>query len=192
MISNNRNGGNPPLTAGEGQDDMEGQSGSERFPVEGQALPGAAWTFEAVQERLVEAVITCWRHPDRERAWQQVRSTWPEVLREQAAGDYDARGGDGSSSDVAIRPAALTRRDMGEMEEAFGWLDSVAPAERKLVGLALVQLAAGKREVSWRRLLRPMGLARGSDGLRMRYARALSGVAARLNGGNPRGFASTP
>jgi len=171
---------------------MEGQGGLMGVPVEGQSLPGAAWTFEAVQERLVEAMITCWRHPDRERAWQQVRSTWPEVLREQMAGDYDARGGEGTSSDVAIRPAALTRRDVGEMEEAFGWLDGIEGDERKLIGLALVQLARGGREVQWRRMLHPMGLTHGSDGLRMRYGRALAGIAARLNGGNPRGFASTP
>jgi len=160
--------------------------------MEGQTLPAAGWTFDMVQDRLVEAMITCWRHPDRERAWQRVRSTWPEVLREIAVGDYDARGGDHSSSDVAIRPAALTRQDVAEMEEAFGWLDAVAPAERKLVALALAELARGQRQVRWRRLLRPMGLARGSDGLRMRYGRAISGIAARLNGGNPLRIASTP
>lgn len=174
---------------------MEGTATNDQFPLEGDALPPTAWTFDMVQERLVEAMITCWRHPDRERAWQRVRSTWPEAMieRSQEAGDYDARGGQHSSSDVAIRPAALTRRDLAEMEEAFGWLGHIpAGPDRQLVGLAIVQLARGRREVSWRRLLAPMGLKHGSDGLRMRYGRAISSIADALNRRNPRASVSTP
>jgi hypothetical protein len=174
--------------------DMEVTDRNGGLPVEGETLPPTAWTFDLVQDRLVEAMITCWRHPDRERAWQRVRSTWPEAMieRDQMAGDYDARGGEGSSSDVAIRPAALTRRDQAEMEEAFAWLDAIDHDDRKLVGLAIVQLARGQREVRWRDLLRAMGLRRGADGLRMRYGRAIAAIAARLNGGNPRGSLSRP
>ncbi len=143
-----------------------------------------------IQDRLVEAMITCWRHPDRERGWQRLRSHWPEVTRE--AGDYDARGGDGSSSDVAIRPAALTRIETAEMEEAFGWVDRLAPRDRQLVGLVVTLLARGTREVRWSALLAPMGLRRGADGLRMRYGRAIASIAERLNGGNPRAALSIP
>lgn len=144
-----------------------------------------------VQERLIEAMIICWRNPDRERGWQTLRSAWPAVLRELSAGDYDARGGDLSSSEVALRPASVTRAEQDEMEEAFGWLDHVAPEERKVIGLAVIKLASGKhRSVPWGDLLRPMGLARGSDGLRMRYGRAITSIACRLNGGNPQGTAS--
>ncbi|APR54838.1 hypothetical protein CA223_06765 [Sphingomonas koreensis] len=160
--------------------------------MEGAALPPVAWTFEAVQDRLVEAMLTCWRHPDRERGWQRVRSTWPEITRELGAGDYDARGGESTSSDVAIRPASLTRRDVREMEEAFGWMGAIAPDDRKIVGLAITQLARGRREVAWRVVLRSMGLRHGSDGMRMRYGRAIAAVADRLNGGNPRASVSTP
>lgn len=171
---------------------MEGKAEMELVPVEGRTLPNAAWTFQSVEERLVEAMITCRRDSDRERAWLRVRSAWPDIVRERSAGDYDARGGEHASSDVALRPAALTRRDVAEMEEAFGWMDAVDPADRKLIGLAIVALARGQREIRWRKLLGPMGLDRGADGLRMRYARAIAAIAARLNGGNPRGFESTP
>ncbi|MEG3153013.1 hypothetical protein U1769_24230 [Sphingomonas sp. ZT3P38] len=157
--------------------------------MEGGVLPGH-WTFDAVQERLVEAMIICWRNPDRERGWQTIRSAWPDVLREQSAGDYDARGGAHSSSDVALRPAALTRAEQAEMEEAFGWLDAVPVHDRKLIGLAIVQLARGRREVSWLRLLKPMGLRHGSEGLRKRYGRAITAIATRMNGGNPRASVS--
>jgi len=136
---------------------------------------------------LVEAVRTCQRYPDRERGWQRIRSAWPEISRDVLAGDYDARGGDGSSSDVTLRSAAMTRQDVAEMEEAFGWLDAIRPADRKLIGLAIGQLARGRREVSWLRLLPAMGLTKGAEGLRMRYGRAITSICNRVNGGTLRG-----
>lgn len=164
----------------------------EALPTGGHCLPCDFWTFDMVQERLIEAMIICWRNPDRERGWQTLRSAWPDVLREVSAGDYDARGGDLSSSEVALRPCALTRAEQGEMEEAFAWLDHVPVEDRKVIGLAIVKLASGKhRAVPWRDLLRPMGMARGADGLRMRYGRAITSIAHRLNGGNARGIASS-
>lgn len=149
-------------------------------------------SFVEVQDRLVEAMLTCWRYPDRERGWQRLRSAWPEITRDVFAGDYDARGGDGSSSDVALRPASQTRAEVAEMEEAFGWLDAIAAEDRKLVGLAIVQLARGKREVAWGDLLRRMGLEHGGDGLRMRYGRALHAICVAQSGGNPSRSVSIP
>lgn len=171
--------------------DLERAVRQQAVPVEGGALPSEAWTFDMVQDRLVEAMITCWRHADRERGWQRLRSAWPEVTRERAAGDYDARGADGSSSDVALRPASLTRREIGEMEEAFGWAGALDPVDRRIVALAVAQLARGQRQVRWSRMLGDLGMTRGSDGLRVRYGRALASIAAMLNqpnGGKPRNF----
>lgn len=168
---------------------MEGTMAAIGVPVEGTALPGFL-TFDDVQDRLVEAMLTCWRHPDRERGWLRVKAIWPDVMPEP--GDYDARGGDLVSDGAALRPAALTRRDIAEMEEAFGWVEVVAADDRKLIGLAVSMLARGRREVAWSKVLRPMGLTRGAGGLRMRYGRAMAAVAARANGGNPQGIASTP
>lgn len=155
-------------------------------------MPDGFATFGDVEDRLVEAMITCWRTPDRERGWLQVKSNWPEALREMAVGDYDARGGDGVSSDVALRPASQTRAEVAEMEEAFGWLSSVPPEDRRLVAVVITQLARGKREVPWLKLVRSMGQGHGADGLRMRYGRAIAMMAAARNGGNPREVLSTP
>lgn len=152
---------------------------------------GGFMAFADVEDRLVEALLTCWRYPDRERGWQQLRSAWPEISRDVWAGDYDARGGDGASADVALRPASQTRGEIAEMEEAFGWLDAIVAEDRKLVGLAIGQLARGRREVSWRRMLAPMGLTQGADGLRMRYGRAIEVICNRINGGNPQADVST-
>jgi len=164
-------------------------------PIYGNAgrhgLPDTFLTFDEAQDRLVEAMITCWRTPDRERGWQTVRSNWPEALRELSAGDYDARGGDGTSADVALRPASQTRREVAEMEEAFAWVSILSDDDRRLVALAITQLARGRREVSWSRLLRPLGLKRGADGLRMRYGRAIEAVCRAKNGGNPREVVSS-
>jgi hypothetical protein len=139
-------------------------------------------SFTAVEDRLVEALLTCWRYPDRERGWQTLRSAWPEISRTDP-GDHDARGGD--MTGAVLRPAAQTRAEISEMEEAFGWLDSVAPEDRKLIGLAIVQLAKGKREVSWVDLMRQMGIKRGADGLRMRYSRAITAIAQAQSRRNP-------
>jgi hypothetical protein len=149
-------------------------------------------SFDDVQDRLVEAMLTCWRYPDRERGWQTLRSAWPEISRDVWAGDYDARGGDGTSADVALRPASQTRVEIAEMEEAFGWLDAVSPDDRRLIGHVIRDLARGQREVSWLRLLPRLGLDRGAHGLRKRYTRAINGICVRRNGGNPRADVSSP
>jgi len=166
---------------------MEGLPADVAPPMEGESLPREFWTFDMVQERLVEAMITCWRHPDRERGWQRVQCAWPDILREVSAGDYDARGADAASAEVEMRPASLTRIEVGEMEEAFAWTDMLALDDRKLVGMAITELAKGQREVKWRRLLLRMGLQRGADGLRMRYGRAINAICIAKNGGNARG-----
>ena len=162
-------------------------------PMEGDTLPTTFWTFTDVEDRLVEALLICWRQPDRERGWQATRASdgpWHLVMAEP--GDYDARGGDGTSSDVAIRPASLTRREIGEMEEAFGWVGMLPADDRKVVALAIAELARGKREVRWSQLLKPMGLMRGADGLRMRYGRAINAICKAKNGGNAGRSVSTP
>lgn len=160
-------------------------------PLEGQPLP-PIWTFAMVEDRLVEAMITMWRQPDRERAMLRGGRDGPWHLVTAEAGDYDARGGLETGGEIVIRPASLTRREVEEMEEAFGWVEWLKPVDRKLVGLAVSKLAAGRREVPWVELLRPLGLKRGRDGLRIRYGRAVSTMAARLNGGNPLGCVSIP
>ena len=149
--------------------------------------PDLMLTFDQVEERLIEALLVCWRAPDRERGWQRVRAHWPEVTRELSAGDYDARGVGESSSDVALRPAALTRAEVAAMEEAFGWLGVVHGADRKVIGLALTHLARGAKQVPWQMMLGPMGLTRGADGLRKRYGRAMMRVTMAANAAEKHG-----
>lgn len=131
------------------------------------------WTFDLVQERLVEAMLLWRRMPDRERGWLVVRAYWPEMRRHHHFGDY---------ADVEASPRALplSRDEVGRMEEASAWLMLVGERDRALVALAVSWLASGRAQVPWRRLLKPLGISFGSDGLRMRYGRAIRAIAVEL------------
>lgn len=141
---------------------------------------GLLLSFDDVQERLVEAMRCSWRQPDRERGWIKVRSLWPAFRRHTWFGDYGE-----SASDAVPRSAPLSRREIAQMDQAFSWVEAVSGDDRRLIGLAVSALARGEGRVPWRRLLGPMGLKLGSDGLRMRYGRAMRKVVERANGGNP-------
>lgn len=160
---------------------MEGQTVNPAPPMEGRLLPNRFMSFDDVQDRLVEAMLTCWRYPDRERGWQAVRCAWPEMSREAWDADHDAS----TSADVALRVASQTREDIAEMEEAFGWLDAVAPDDRKLIGLAITELARGKREVPWRSLMPNLGVRMGVTGVQMRYSRTITAICNAVNRTNP-------
>jgi hypothetical protein len=162
-----------------------------REPLSGRIEPngsdgGSLLSFAEVEERLIEAMLTCWRHPDRERAWLRVKALWPDVQAEP--GDHDARGGDMTSSDVKLRPLSATRRDIGEMEEAFGWVDGASPAERKVISMAISARASGNTRVSWLALASSDGrpdpaLSGSADKLRMMYSRGMAKVMKRANRG---------
>lgn len=165
--------------------DLEPGNLTDTVPMEGDMLPSEAWTFEMVQDRLVEAMITCWRDVDRERGWLRLRAMWPEISRTDP-GDHDARGALEAGEQAAIRPASLTRLDVEEMTEAFRWVERLDPVDRRIVALAVAQLARGQRQVRWSRMLALVGMTRGADGLRVRYGRAIASIAAALNFKNGR------
>jgi hypothetical protein len=174
------NGGIPPILRTKRTDRMEGLPINASPPMEGQSLPRDFYTFDTVQERLVEAVIMLWRLPDREKGWHRgvaKDGPWDQIVAEW--GDY-------ADDDVQPATPGMTQEEMAEMEEALSWMAHVPDRDRRLVGLAIVQLARGGREVSWRRLLAPMGLALGTDGLRMRYGRAINAICVAESRTNPR------
>lgn len=148
-------------------------------------------TFDEVEGRLIEAVRVAWRQPDREAGWLHVKSAWPDIVREHCLGDYDARGYLGNSSDVPLRPASLTRAEVLAMEEAFGWLVGVDldAEDRRIIGMAISEKAAGRKKVPWRSLLSRLGRARGAGGLKMRYRRGLSKICQGANARKSEGCA---
>lgn len=139
------------------------------------ARNGSMFTFEIVQERLIEAIEMIWRLPDREAGWlnASIMPLWRQVIRE--------RGVDYVHSDERPRRPGLTRHEVDRMDQALSWMDAVPDDDRKLVGLAIVCLARGMKQVPWMELRKPMGIKLGAHGLRKRYGRAISGICSRLN-----------
>lgn len=164
-------------------------------PFRSENLPSGIddlWTFDAVEDRLIEAMRFAWR--DQSGTWP-FASDGPWHLMRAVAGDYDARGGD--LADAAPMPRLpLTRAERARMDETVRWLSFLPEqaatgrprmgggCDARLVILATRKLAAhrgeGRGQVRWSLLLRPMGLRKGAGALAKRYTRAISAIAIEL------------
>jgi hypothetical protein len=137
-------------------------------------------SFEDVEQRLIEAILVTWRQPDRERMWLTVRAYWPEAPIGED-GDYGGDGIDGVSSSV-LRTASLTRREIADAEQAFGWLAAVQHVDdRRLIGKALRQRAMQGGSIEWLPLWDRSYAS--VEAMRKRYSRAMQRVVARANRG---------
>lgn len=121
----------------------------------------------------MEAMLLWRRMPDRERGWLAVKAYWPEMRRHNHFGDY-------ADVEATPRPLPLSRDEVARMEQASAWLTIVGERDRALVALAVSWLAGGRAQVPWRRLLRPLGVSFGADGLRKRYGRAIQAIVVEL------------
>src|SRR3546814_8192793 len=89
--------------------------------------------------------------------------------------------GDYADVEASPRPLPLSLEDYARMEQASGWLAYAREQDRPLIALAVAWLAAGYQSVHWLKLRRPLGVTYGADGLRMRYGRAITAIARRLD-----------
>lgn len=145
--------------------------------------PAVWWTFDLVREELVEVTRLWWRSPGSGSSPYAGDGPWELLLRDEAAGDYDARGGFDTSSDVVLRPRPLSREEVARRDAGSEWLRFIDKADdRRLVVLCCTFYASGYRQVPWRKVKRRMGVERGEAGLRKRFERAVSAVAQALNG----------
>jgi hypothetical protein len=152
------------------------------------------WTYEAVEERMIEAVRLWWRSPGDGRWPFAGDAPWHLMTRRTRMEASGLKGMDvqrmlqtidqeeTKRMEGAERRMPLTREDVARRDEATEWLGFVADRDRRLVTLALLQLAAGHKRVPWMKLKRVLGVEYGADGLRMRYSRAISSIAKQLNG----------
>lgn len=130
------------------------------------------WSFADVEARLVEAMQFQWRTES--GTWGFASDgPWHLIVRDWW--DWAAH------EDKPVPRIPLSREQLARMEEASGWLALAPERDRKLVVLAVTALAAGRKVVPWRALLRPMGLRLGSHGLRKRYSRAMTCICEALN-----------
>lgn len=146
------------------------------------------WSFEAVREALVETLVLWRRSPGGGRWPFAGDGPWHLIQREVMAGDYDARGGDLTSSDVPLRPLPLSRAEVAMRDARSEWLGFIGKADdRRLVVVALAYLAQGRTTVPWRRIKHQLGIPFGEDGLRKRFDRALLAICTALNAAEMRG-----
>ena len=162
--------------------------GSMTAPEGYAAFSEGCWTFDDVEQRLIEAWGFLRRMPGggaspyaKDGPWAQIRREW---------GDYVDRD---EVRERESRPrGSLRAAEVDRMNEALDWVRFVRPEDVRLLGLAVATLESGGSQVRWTSLAGRVGLRTvtgrllGADALRMRYARAISAIAATLNGGKPR------
>lgn len=140
--------------------------------VEAGVLTANFWDFDRLEARLVEAMQFQWRTEG--GTWGFASDgPWHLIVRDWW--DWAAH------EDKPVPRIPLSREQLRRMEEASGWLAYAPERDRKLVVLAITSLAAGRKVVPFRALLRPMGLRTGADGLRKRYSRAINAICQVLN-----------
>jgi hypothetical protein len=174
--------------------DRESGSGhvSATVPVGGRV---DFWTFEAVQDRLVEAMRLWWRSPGEGRWPFAADAPWHLMTRKTR---IEAGGLKGRELQLHIqaedaeetrrwqgreRSGPLSRDDVAIRDEATEWLGLVGDDSRKVVVAALQQLAAGRANIDWRRVKVALGIEIGTKGVYRRYARAITAIATALNAG---------
>jgi hypothetical protein len=140
------------------------------------------WSFDLVREALVEAAVL-WRRSPGDGRWPFASDgPWHLMSRDVQAGDYDARGGFDTSSDVAVRPMPLSRAEVEQRNRVSEWVLMVpAPDDRRLLALCLEFHSRGYTQLPWGRIMGRMGVRRGKDGLQKRYRAALRAIAEALN-----------
>ena len=138
-------------------------------------LDGVEWLESAVEERLMAALDVLALLPDRERAWRRVGAgaIWRRIVHDwEAYGWHDAV--------VRLTP---TRADLAAMDEALGWVEWLAPPERRLLAVVLDVRRRGRGSLRRASVRRRLGLDRTTttDALRARHRHALGRIAGRLN-----------
>lgn len=148
------------------------------------------WSFDLVREALVEATVLWRRSPGAGRWPFASDGPWHLMSRDVNAGDYDARGGFETSSEVGLRPLPLSRAEVDQRDRVTEWMMLVpSEADRRLLAICLDHHARGWQQLPWNDRIMPMlGVKRGKDGLAKRYRAALRAIAEGLNAAEMRGF----
>ena len=152
------------------------------------------WSAERVRADLVEAVKLSWRLPS---ASAHVASAWASDAPFYLMSRLDRAG---SAIDAwrqeqdevrerrgrALATVPLTAEQVDWVHSRFDWLTLIADGDRKLVRLAVVQLAHTGNRVDWAAVRAELPLEVGHKGLYRRFMRAMRALADRLNEGERR------
>lgn len=141
------------------------------------------WSFKEVEQRLIEA-MHLWRRSPGEGRWPFASDApWHLLTREVRAGSRDEAWRneiDDVRANPQTRSLPLTRAEVAMRDQASDWLKLVEEADRRVVVLAILDQANGRR-VSWLHMLPKVGLRLGADGLRRRYSKAIERITKSLN-----------
>jgi hypothetical protein len=154
------------------------------------------WTFAAVEERLVEAMLL-WRRSPGGGSWPFAGDApWHLMTRKTRISEAGLKGMDvqrrlqdedaeeAKRMEGRDRRGPLTRDDVARRDEATEWLGWVQPDNRKVVILALVQRASGRTNIDWAFIKSAIGADIGNKGVYRRYTTSITAVVKRLNTGN--------
>lgn len=150
-------------------------------------------TFKEVEQALVAAALLWWRTPG--SLGPSGRGGMPASGRGGGIqigvgfgkdgpwelADRDLYGPD-VDKDAPLRSAPLSRAEVAVREAISAWLLWAPERDRRLVALAVRQMASRRyKSPKFMELREAMGISLGADGLRMRYNRAVHGIALKLN-----------
>lgn len=141
------------------------------------------WSFDDVESEMVGAIMLWRRSPGGGRWPFAGDAPWHLMQRDLAAGDYDARGGDLSSSETPLPLTPLTRAEVARRDIVSEWIGRVAERDRALIIHATAWLARGRSRIPWRRIKHDLAIRFGEGGLARRYERALAGLCQGINRG---------
>jgi hypothetical protein len=147
-----------------------------------------AWTADAVEERMIEAIISRDRMTPSGRKVMATDGPWHKIIR-----DYDAFLGPNADykpetlaeliERLARKRGALNSAEYDRMIEAENWVTFIAPRRRlrPLVGIVLQYKAANGSRVDWAMVKRRGRFDDDANTLRMSFKRSMEGIARTLN-----------
>lgn len=154
------------------------------------------YTCGMVEERLVEAMRLWWRSPGAGRWPFAADAPWHLMTRKTRISEGGFKGRDlqlrmqaedaeeAKRMEGRERKGSLSRDEVAVRDATTEWLGLVGDDSRKVVVAALVQLAAGRTNIDWRRVKVALGIEIGTKGVYRRYSRAIAAIAAALNAGD--------
>lgn len=135
------------------------------------------WTFDAVQERFVEAMQFWWRVEGGswpfagDGPWHLIERDWADLNTDVAEGRPIA---------PVLKPVPMSLDEIARRDQATEWFLLIQERDRQLVQIAVAYLARGAAQVPWTKVRRKMRVENGTRALGMRYSRAITSVAQQL------------
>lgn len=142
------------------------------------------WSFEEVEQSLVEAMLLWSRSPGQGRWPFATDGPWHLLTRQVRAGSADDVWRHESDAvkrgDISPARISLTLAEVATRDQVSEWLAIVPEQDRRLVVLALCDMARGRR-VSWLRMRTRLDVQLTGEALSWRYRQAIRRIAAHLS-----------